>query len=95
MTIHPRALNLSSLIKEEIEQAHGRVLGKNVAKPTRDLIIHRILRERKWQGLRDLNLHKKYADEDNVKMFEPKLEGIKVLLGAHHKWSIEKTSKKN
>ena len=34
LTIHPRALNLSSLIKEEIEQAHGRVLGKNVAKPT-------------------------------------------------------------
>ena len=69
--MHPRALNLSSLIKEEIEQAHGRVLGKNFAKPTWDLNMQRILRELKWQGLRDLNLHKKYADEDNVKMFEP------------------------
>ena len=47
------------------------------------------------QGLQDLNLHNKFADEDNVKLFEPQLEGIKVLLGAHHKWIIEKTSKKN
>ena len=65
------ALNLSSLIKEEIEQAHGRVLGKNVVKPAWDLNMQRILRELKWQGLRDLNLLKKYADEDNVKMFKP------------------------
>ena len=57
--------------------------------------MQRILRELKWQGLQDLNLHNKFADEDNVKLFKPQLEGIKVLLGAHHKWIIEKTSKKN
>jgi len=80
-------LNLSSLIKEEIEQAqYGRVLGKNVVKPTRNSNMRRILSELKWQGRQDLNLHNKFADEDNVKMFKPQLEGIKVLLGAHHKW---------
>ena len=57
--------------------------------------MQRILRELKRQGLQDLNLHNEFADEDNVKMFEPQLEGIKVLLGAHHKWIIDKTSKKN
>lgn len=80
------------VLEEEIE-ARGKVLDKPVAE-MRFKEATNILRVLEWQRLKDLNLHHRVNNEDDVKTFEPQSEGMKALLDVHQKWITEKASKR-
>ena len=80
------------VLQEEIE-ARRKVLDEPVAKMNFKA-ARNILRDLEWQRLKDLNLHYRFNNEEDVKMFEPQSEGMKALLDAHQKWITEKAIKR-